>query len=519
MNFYYLLMDNVDLSSGVSAAADKARVAAALPVHSPQKLTKVRQPLVKTNTRSSEQQHSVSGSSMSSSVTSSSSSDEDEVSPRQHVQHTSKGFSDFRIRNIKAHSFGRREIELTEQELPGIIALRNRISDRPLIGAKIIGCTHINCQTAVLIETLVYLGAEVRWCACNVNSTQNDIAAALAEANVPVFAWRSETVDDYWWCIDQCISAPGWQPNLILDNGGDATHRVYKKFPDLFKSLRGIVEEMATGVHRLFNLSERGELFAPAINLSDSVPKNKFDTLYNCRETMLDCLKRCTDLMFGGKQVVVCGYGEVGKGCCQALKGMGCIIYITEIDPICALQACMDGFRVVKLNEVVRDVDIVITATGNKHVVTREHMEKMKNGCIVCNMGHSDIEIDVADLQTPELIWEKVRSKVDNIIWPNGKRIVLLAEGRMVNMSCAGIPSFMASITSTTQALAIIELFKQPANKYHAEVYVLPKKIDELVANLHLGTFGANLTVLTDQQAKYMGLCKTGPFKPEHYRY
>uniref|UniRef100_A0A803TAU3 Adenosylhomocysteinase like 2 n=1 Tax=Anolis carolinensis TaxID=28377 RepID=A0A803TAU3_ANOCA len=305
----------------------------------------------------------------------------------------------------------------------------------------------------------------------------------------------------------------------ILDDGGDLTHWIYKKYPNMFKKIKGIVEESVTGVHRLYQLSKAGKLCVPAMNVNDSVTKQKFDNLYCCRESILDGLKRTTDMMFGGKQVVICGYGEVGKGCCAALKAMGSIVYVTEIDPICALQACMDGFRLVKLNEVIRQVDIVITCTGNKNVVTREHLDRMKNSCIVCNMGHSNTEIDVASLRTPELTWERVRSQVDHVIWPDGKRIVLLAEGRLLNLSCSTVPTFVLSITATTQALALIELYNAPEGRYKQDVYLLPKKMDEYVASLHLPTFDAHLTELSDEQAKYLGLNKNGPFKPNYYRY
>lgn len=449
-----------------------------------------------------------------------SSSEEDDVSPREKLQKNSSGFKDFCVRNIVQSAFGRREIEIAEQEMPGIMALRKRaVDDKPLKQAKIVGCTHINAQTAVLIETLTALGAQIRWAACNIYSTQNEVAAALAESGLPIFAWRGETEEDFWWCIDRCVNAENWQPNMILDDGGDATHLMLKKYPAMFKMIKGIVEESVTGVHRLYQLSKAGKLSVPAINVNDSVTKTKYDNLYSCRESIIDSLKRSTDVMFGGKQVAVCGYGEVGKGCCQALKGLGCVVYITEIDPICALQACMDGFRVVKLNEVIRNVDIVVTATGNKNIVTREHMDKMKNGCVVCNMGHSNTEIDVNSLRTPDLTWEKVRSQVDHIIWPDGKRIVLLAEGRLVNLSCSSLPSFVVSITAATQALALIELFNAPHGRYKSDVYLLPKKMDEYVASLHLPTFDAHLTELTDDQAKYMGLSKAGPFKPNYYRY
>ncbi|CAG9759653.1 unnamed protein product [Ceutorhynchus assimilis] len=449
-----------------------------------------------------------------------SSSDDDDISPREKVQTNLSGSSDFCVRNISQHAFGRREIEIAEQEMPGIMALRKRAADdKPLKNAKIVGCTHINAQTAVLIETLAALGASLRWAACNIYSTQNEVAAALAEAGFCVFAWRGETEEDFWWCIDKCVSADSWQPNMILDDGGDATHLMLKKYPAMFKMIKGIVEESVTGVHRLYQLSKGGKLTVPAMNVNDSVTKTKYDNLYSCRESIIDSLKRSTDVMFGGKQVVICGYGEVGKGCSQALKGFGCVVYVTEIDPICALQASMDGYRVVKLNEVIRNVDIVITATGNKNVVMREHMDKMKNGCIVCNMGHSNTEIDINSLRTPDLTWEKVRSQVDHVIWPDGKRIILLAEGRLVNLSCSSLPSFVVSITSATQALALIELFNAPPGRYKSDVYLLPKKMDEYVASLHLPTFDAHLTELTEEQAKYMGLNKAGPFKPNYYRY
>lgn len=449
-----------------------------------------------------------------------SSSEEDDVNPREKSQQNSKGSSDFCVRNIQLAAFGRRELEIAEQEMPGQMALRKRAQgDKPLNGAKIVGCTHITAQTAVLIETLVALGAQVRWSACNIYSTQNEVAAALAEAGYPVFAWKGESEEDFWWCIDKCIHTDSWQPNMILDDGGDATHLLLKKYPAMFGMVRGIVEESVTGVHRLYQLSKSGKLTVPAMNVNDSVTKTKFDNLYSCRESVLDALKRTTDVMFGGRQVVVCGYGEVGKGCCAALKGMGAIVLVTEIDPICALQACMDGFRMVKLGEVVRSVDIVITCTGNKNVVTREYMDKMKNGCIVCNMGHSNTEIDVNSLRTQDLTWERVRSQVDHIIWPDGKRIILVAEGRLVNLSCSSVPSFVTSITTATQALALIELFNAPAGRYKQDVYLLPKKMDEYVASLHLPSFDAHLTELSDDQAKYLGLSKAGPFKPNYYRY
>ncbi|XP_056909267.1 S-adenosylhomocysteine hydrolase-like protein 1 isoform X1 [Takifugu flavidus] len=443
-----------------------------------------------------------------------------ESSPREQNQKASTGFSDFCIKSIKQAHFGRREIEIAEQEMAALMFLRKRVGgEKPLAGAKVMGCTHITAQTAVLIETLSVLGAQCRWAACNIFSTQNAVAAALAEQGTAVFAWRGESEDDFWWCIEKCVGAESWQPNMILDDGGDLTHWIYKKHPGLFRNLKGIVEESVTGIHRLYQLSKAGKLCVPAINMNDSVTKQKFDNLYCCKESVLDGLKRSTDVMFGGKQVLVCGYGEVGKGCCAALKAVGAVVYVTEVDPICALQACMDGFRVVKMKEVVRQVDMVITCTGNKNVVVRKLLDRMKNGCIVCNMGHSNTEIDLASLRTAELRWERVRSHVDHVIWPDGKRILLLAEGRLLNLTCSTVPSLVLSITTTTQALALIELYSAPEGRYKQDVYLLPKKMDEFVASLHLPTFDAHLTELSEEQAKYLGISRSGPFKPHYYKY
>jgi len=424
------------------------------------------------------------------------------------------------VRNIKYSQIGRREIEIAEQEMPALMSLRKRAAgDKPLNGARIVGCTHVTAQAAVLVETLIELGAQVRWCACNIFSTQNEVAAALAEAGIPIFAWKGEGEEEFWWCIEKCVANASWEPNLILDDGGDATHFMLRHHPNLFKKIIGIVEESVTGVHRLYQLSKTGKLVVPAMNVNDSVTKQKFDNLYSCRESILDGLKRTTDIMFGGKQILICGYGEVGKGCSAALKGMGSVVYVTEIDPICALQACMDGFRVVKVEEVVSTVDVLITCTGNRNVLTRPLMDKMKNGAVVANMGHSNTEIEVAALKTSDLVWENIRSQVDHIIWPDGKRIVLLAEGRLLNYSCSSVPSFVLSVTSCTQALALIEMFNAPNGRYKHDVYLLPKKMDEYVASLHLPQFNAHLTELSDEQAKYLGLNKSGPFKPAYYRY
>ncbi|XP_017545841.1 adenosylhomocysteinase like 2a isoform X3 [Pygocentrus nattereri] len=421
---------------------------------------------------------------------------EDEVSPRNKEQKNSDG------------------------KMPALMILRKAAQgEKPLVGARIVGCTHITAHTAVLMETLSALGAQCRWAACNIYSIQNEVAAALAERGVPVFAWKGESEDDYFWCIDSCVNVEGWEPNLILDDGGDMTHWIYKKYPQLLKNIKGIVEESVTGVHRLHQLYKTGKLCGPAINVNESVIKQKFDNFYFCKESILDGLKRTTDVTLSGKQVLVCGYGEVGKGCCAALKGLRAIVYVTEVDPICALQACMDGFQLARLNEVIEMVDIVITCTGNINVVLREHLEHMKNGCIVCNMGHSNTEIDVTSLMTPELTWRRIRAHVDHIIWPDGKIIVLLAEGRLLNLSCSTVPVYVLSITATTQVLALIELFNAPERGYKQDIYVFPRKMDEFVAALHLQNFDAHLTELTDEQVKYIGVNKNGPFKPSYYRY
>ncbi|KAF8567805.1 hypothetical protein P879_03461 [Paragonimus westermani] len=432
----------------------------------------------------------------------------------------SRGFTDFCVQKIRQASFGRREIEIAEQEMPGLVALRTRAKDdQPLKGAKVLGCTHVTAHTAVLLETLVVLGAQVRWCACNIYSTQNEVAAALAEKGYSIYAWKGESEEDFWWCVDRCINQDGWTPNVVLDDGGDLTHRLHKEHPELLSGVRGIVEESVTGVHRLYQYVKAGTLCVPAMNVSDSITKSKFDNYYLCKESIVDALKRTTDMMISGKAVLVCGYGEVGKGVSHALKGIGAFVCVTETDPVCALQACMDGYRVVKTEDVIRSVDVVITCTGNKSVITRAHMDSMKNGCVVCNMGHSNTEIDVRSLQTPDLTWERVRSQVDHVIWMDGKRIVLIAEGRLANLSCSTVPSIVVSVSASTQALALIELYNAPTGRYKNDVYLLPKKMDEYVATLHLPLFNARLTDLTDEQAKYLGVNKTGPFKPSNYRY
>ncbi|XP_061678752.1 S-adenosylhomocysteine hydrolase-like protein 1 isoform X2 [Syngnathoides biaculeatus] len=448
-----------------------------------------------------------------------STSSEDETTPRNKAEKTSEAALEFCVKNIQQADFGRREICVAEREMPALMVLRKKAGgEKPLAGAKVVGCTHVTAQTAVLVETLSALGAQCRWAACNIFSTQNAVAAALAKGGISVFAWRGESEDDFWWCIDRCVGADIWQPDLILDDGGDLTHWIYRKYPNLFKKIRGIVEESVTGVYRLYQLAKAGNLCVPAINVNDSVIKQKFDNLYCCKESILDGLKRTTDVMFGGKRVLVCGYGEVGKGCSAALKALGAVVYVTEVDPICALQACMDGFRVVQTGEVVRLVDVVITCTGNKHVVGRQHLDAMKNGCIVCNMGHANTEIDLASLRTAELRWERVRPQVDHVVWPDGRRIVLLAEGGLLNLSCSTVPPLVLSVTAATQALALIELHNAPEGRYQQDVYLLPKKMDEYVAGLHLPAFGAHLSELTDEQTKYLGISKHGPFKPNYYR-
>ncbi|NWT06723.1 SAHH2 protein, partial [Mionectes macconnelli] len=468
----------------------------------------------KTGRRSLSRSISQSSTDSYSSAASYTDSSDDEVSPREKQQTNSKGSSNFCVKNIKQAEFGRREIEIAEQDMSALISLRKRAQgEKPLAGAKIVGCTHITAQTAVLIETLCALGAQCRWAACNIYSTQNEVAAALAEAGECCRCFGGSFIGSFPFMpvlfLVGGLTAPCF--SQILDDGGDLTHWVYKKYPSVFKKIRGIVEESVTGVHRLYQLSKAGKLCVPAMNVNDSVTKQKFDNLYCCRESILDGLKRTTDVMFGGKQVVVCGYGEVspGTGCDPSLPA--------RCDPSLPVCSSMDGFRVVKLSEVIRQVDVVITCTGNKNVVTREHLDRMKNSCIVCNMGHSNTEIDVTSLRTPELTWERVRSQVDHVIWPDGKRVVLLAEGRLLNLSCSTVPTFVLSITATTQALALIELYNAPEGRYKQDVYLLPKKMDEYVASLHLPSFDAHLTELTDDQAKYLGLNKNGPFKPNYY--
>jgi len=426
---------------------------------------------------------------------------------------------DYKIADIGLAEWGRKETSIAEVEMPGLMALREEYKGKnPLKGARIAGCLHMTIQTAVLIETLIDLGAEVRWSSCNIFSTQDQAAAAMAAAGVPVFAWKGETEDEAWWCIEQTIFGPdGWRPNMILDDGGDLTQIMHDKYPELLNDVKGISEETTTGVHRLYEMMAEGSLKTPAFNVNDSVTKSKFDNLYGCRESLVDGIKRATDVMIAGKIAVVLGYGDVGKGCAQSLKGLGASVWVTEIDPICALQAAMEGYRVVNMDEACKQGDIFVTTTGNIDVITHDHMQSMKNEAIVCNIGHFDSEIDIASLRQYE--WDNIKPQVDHVIFPDGKRITVLAEGRLVNLGCAtGHPSFVMSASFTNQVIAQIELWQNP-DKYENKVYVLPKNLDEKVARLHLGKIGVDLTPLTKEQAEYINVPMDGPYKPDYYRY
>ena len=426
---------------------------------------------------------------------------------------------DYKVADIGLAEWGRKEIAIAETEMPGLMSLRREYGEaKPLEGAKIAGCLHMTIQTAVLIETLAQLGAEVRWSSCNIFSTQDHAAAAIADLGIPVFAWKGETEDEYWWCVEQTIvGRDGWRPNMLLDDGGDLTQLMHDKYPEILEDVRGLSEETTTGVQRLYEMERAGMLRVPAINVNDSVTKSKFDNLYGCRESLVDAIKRATDVMIAGKVAVVCGYGDVGKGSAQALRGLGATVWITEIDPICALQAAMEGYRVVALEDVCDKADIFVSATGNAKVITIDHMRKMRNQAIVCNIGHFDNEIDVAALR--ELDWDNIKPQVDHVVFPDGKRIILLAEGRLVNLGCAtGHPSYVMSNSFTNQVLAQIDLWQNPG-KYSRRVYVLPKHLDEKVARLHLDRIGAKLTRLTQEQAKYIGVKMDGPYKPDYYRY
>ncbi len=463
-------------------------------------------------------------------------------------------FTDFHVADMGLAQWGHKEIRIAETEMPGLMAIRDEYStDAPLKGAKIAGSLHMTIQTAVLIETLVALGAEVRWASCNIYSTQDHAAAAIADQQIPVFAYKGESLEEYWEYTHRIMEWPdGSTPNMILDDGGDATMLVMlgaeaeqdisvldnpgseeetflfaairKKlesspgwYSNIKQSIKGVTEETTTGVHRLYQMQDEGTLPFPAINVNDSVTKSKFDNLYGCRESLVDGIKRATDVMIAGKIAVVLGYGDVGKGCAQSLRGLGATVWVTEVDPICALQAAMEGYRVVKMDEICDKVDIFVTATGNCSVITYDHMQRMKDQAIVCNIGHFDNEIDVADLDKCD--WEEIKPQVDHVTFADGKKIILLAKGRLVNLGCAtGHPSFVMSNSFTNQVLAQIELFVR-TSEYENKVYVLPKHLDEKVARLHLQKIGADLTVLTDRQAKYIGVDVTGPYKPEYYRY
>jgi len=426
---------------------------------------------------------------------------------------------DYKVKDITLAEWGRKEISIAESEMPGLMSVREKYAaDQPLKGARIAGCLHMTIQTAVLIETLTALGAEVRWSSCNIFSTQDHAAAAVAAAGIPVFAWKGETEEEYIWCIKQTIEGPNdWTPNMILDDGADLSLLMHDEYPQLFDDIKGISEETTTGVLRLKELAKKGELKTTVINVNDSVTKSKFDNLYGCRESLIDGIKRATDVMLAGKRCVVAGFGDVGKGSAAALKSQGAIVAVTEIDPICALQAAMEGYEVTTMEEAASSADIFVTTTGNKDIITLDHMRAMKDRAIVCNIGHFDNEIDVASLKNMK--WTNIKPQVDEIEFADGKRIILLAEGRLVNLGCAmGHPSFVMSCSFTNQTLAQIELFTD-GDKYDNDVYVLPKHLDEEVARLHLDKLGAKITALSKDQADYIGVDTAGPYKPDAYRY
>ena len=426
---------------------------------------------------------------------------------------------DFRIKSLADAEWGRKEIAIAETEMPGLMALRDEYgAEQPLAGARIAGCLHMTIQTAVLIETLIALGAEIRWSSCNIFSTQDQAAAAIAASGIPVFAWKNESEEEFWWCIDRTIEGPdGWRPNMILDDGGDLTAVMHEKYPALMDGVRGLSEETTTGVQRLYDMAKSGTLLAPAINVNDSVTKSKFDNLYGCRESLVDGIKRATDVMIAGKVAVVCGFGDVGKGSAESLRSQGARVVVTEIDPICALQAAMQGYEVRRMDEVAPVGDIFVTATGNVDVITIDHLRRMKDRAIVCNIGHFDSEIQIEALRNYR--WHNVKPQVDEVELPDGRRLIVLAEGRLVNLGCAtGHPSFVMSASFTNQVLAQIELWKYP-ERYERKVYVLPKHLDEKVASLHLDKLGVKLTTLNEKQAQYLGISQAGPFKPEYYRY
>ena len=427
--------------------------------------------------------------------------------------------NDYKIADISLAEWGRKEIEIAETEMPGLMSLRDEYANsKPLKDAKIVGCLHMTIQTAVLIETLIDLGAEVRWSSCNIFSTQDHAAAAMAAKNIPVFAWKGLTEEEFWDCIEKTITGPdNWKPNLILDDGGDLTKLMHDKYPEMLKNVKGLSEETTTGVHRLYEMEKDNALLVPAINVNDSVTKSKFDNLYGCRESLVDGIRRATDVMMSGKVAVVAGYGDVGKGSAASLRNAGARVIVTEIDPICALQAAMEGYEVVTMDNAAKYGDIFVTATGNCDVINIDHMRDMKDRAIVCNIGHFDSEIEIAALKNYQ--WEEVKPQVDQVTFPDGKKIIVLAEGRLVNLGCAtGHPSFVMSASFTNQVLAQIELWENYKN-YENKVYTLPKELDEKVAYLHLNKVGAELTKLSSKQAEYLKLNIEGPFKPNHYRY
>ena len=427
--------------------------------------------------------------------------------------------SDFKVKDIKLASWGRKEIEIAETEMPGLMQLREEYKvSKPLLGARIAGCLHMTIQTAVLIETLIDLGASVRWSSCNIYSTQDQAAAAIAKENIPVFAWKGETEEEFWWCIEKTIDGPdGWKPNMILDDGGDLTKLIHEKYPEYLNDIKGLSEETTTGVLRLIEMEKDGSLKVPAINVNDSVTKSKFDNKYGCRESLVDGIRRATDVMMAGKVAIVAGYGDVGKGSAESLRNAGCRVLVTEIDPICALQAAMDGYEVTTMDNACKKADIFVTATGNVDVITLDHMREMKDRSIVCNIGHFDSEIQVDALKNNK--WSNVKPQVDEIEFPDGKKIILLAEGRLVNLGCAtGHPSFVMSASFSNQVLAQIELWNNNKN-YENKVYVLPKKLDEKVASIHLDKIGAMLTKLSSKQSKYINVPIEGPYKSDEYRY
>jgi adenosylhomocysteinase len=427
--------------------------------------------------------------------------------------------SDYKVKDIALADWGRREIAIAETEMPGLMALRREFgAGKPLKGARIAGCLHMTIQTAVLIETLIELGASVRWSSCNIFSTQDHAAAAIAARGVPVFAWKGMNEEEFWWCIDQTVEGPGgWRLNMILDDGGDLTQVMHAKYAKILAEVKGISEETTTGVHRLYEMAKEGQLKVPAINVNDSVTKSKFDNLYGCRESLVDGIKRATSVMIAGKTAVVAGFGDVGKGSAESLRGQGARVLVTEIDPICALQAAMEGYQVTTMDEAAALGDIFVTATGNVDVITLDHMRRMKDRAIVCNIGHFDSEIEIAALRNYR--WHRVKDQVDEVEFPDGKRLIVLAEGRLVNLGCAtGHPSFVMSASFTNQVLAQIELWNNAA-KYERKVYVLPKHLDEKVAALHLDKLGVKLTQLSEKQAAYIGVKKSGPYKPDYYRY